>query len=172
MTTPRWMRCWRRSARAWRRADMPAPTHITGLHRIEAAAFDLYYRHFGKMPLDRASAAGADWAVRIGPLLSAHQTALSNLRLAFPNESASWRAQIAREMWAGLGRTMGEFPHLHEINAYEDGGRIAVVGAERLDAVKASDKGAVFISGHFANWEIMAAAIVQRGVVCHVTYRP
>ncbi|MBI1292538.1 hypothetical protein GC173_15070, partial [bacterium] len=46
------------------------------------------------------------------------------------------------------------------------------VGAERLDAVKASDKGAVFISGHFANWEIMAAAIVQRGVVCHVTYRP
>ena len=151
---------------------MAVSTDITMLHRIEGWAFDAYYRHFGRMPLDKASAAGADWARRLGPLLSAHQTALRNLRLAFPNESEPWREALSKAAWAQLGRTVGEFPHLHEINAYENGGRIDVSGAERLDAVKQSGKGAVFISGHFANWEIMAAAIVQRGVACHVTYRP
>jgi KDO2-lipid IV(A) lauroyltransferase len=151
---------------------MAISTEISPGHRIEAWAFDRYFQHFAKMPLDRASDAGAAWGARLGPLLGAHKTALNNLRLAFPERDVPWRAQTARAMWAGLGRTVAEFPHLHEINAYETNGRIAVEGAERLDAVKASGKGAVFISGHFSNWEIMAAAIVQRGVVCHVTYRP
>ena len=40
-----------------------------------------------------------------------------------------------------------------------------------LDRLKASDKGAVFISGHFANWEIMPATITQRLPDAVMTYR-
>ena len=29
----------------------------------------------------------------------------------------------------------------------------------------------MFVSGHLANWEVMAAVIVEAGVVCQVTYR-
>jgi KDO2-lipid IV(A) lauroyltransferase len=48
---------------------------------------------------------------------------------------------------------------------------VEVVHPERLDAVETSNQGAVFISGHFANWEVMAAVICRRPVDCLVTYR-
>lgn len=151
---------------------MAAPQHVTFQHRVEFAGFSFYEKLFAGMELERASAYGASLLAAIGPLTGAHQTALKNLRLAFPEESERWRREVARAMWAGIGRTVGEFPHLGEIKPFEEGGRIEVEGVERLDAVKASGKGAVFISGHFANWELMPAAIAQRGVPCRMTYRP
>ena len=78
--------------------------------------------------------------------------------------------RVAQEAWESVGRTAGELPHLPKIDPY-DGDRVEVVNAERLDAVEASGKGAVFISGHFANWEVMAAVICRRPVDCLVTYR-
>ena len=39
-----------------------------------------------------------------------------------------------------------------------------VVGRERLVAIARSGKPVILISGHFANWEVMAAAIVDAGV--------
>ncbi len=50
-------------------------------------------------------------------------------------------------------------------------GRIEIVNIERLHAVRDSNKPVVLISGHFSNWEAMAAAIVMAGVDCLVTYR-
>lgn len=139
--------------------------------RIEHALFKAYTDHYAKMPLDKASDAGAKFGALIGPLTPTHRVARNNLRLAFPTLDTPGQDAILKGMWNNLGRLAGEFPHLHEIGAYARDSRIEVVGAERLDAVRESGKGAVFISGHFANWEIMAAAIVQRGVTCHVTYR-
>jgi KDO2-lipid IV(A) lauroyltransferase len=53
--------------------------------------------------------------------------------------------------------------------------RIEVVGAERLDAIRASSgKPVVFVTGHFANWEVMASAICNRPLDCadHLSRRP
>ncbi len=151
---------------------MAVSTNVTLGHRIEAAGFGLFMRHYGAMPIDRAATACAKFVRAVGPLTSADATARKNLRLAFPYETEAWRTDVRRAMWDGIGRAAGEFPHLHEINAYQDGGRIDVAGAEILDAIKASGKGAVFFAAHLANWELMAAAVVQRGVPCHITYRP
>jgi KDO2-lipid IV(A) lauroyltransferase len=45
------------------------------------------------------------------------------------------------------------------------------VGGERLAEIARDHRAAVLISGHFSNWEIMAAAIVHLGVDCQITYR-
>ncbi|MEO1473100.1 MAG: lysophospholipid acyltransferase family protein, partial [Pseudomonadota bacterium] len=74
------------------------------------------------------------------------------------------------DAWENVGRTAGELPHLPKIHPYK-GDRVEVVGAERLDEIRESDKGAVMISGHLANWEIMAAVICNRPLDCLVTYR-
>jgi KDO2-lipid IV(A) lauroyltransferase len=42
---------------------------------------------------------------------------------------------------------------------------------ERLHALRDSGKPAVLISGHLANFEVMAAVIMASGVPCQVTYR-
>lgn len=139
--------------------------------RLEATAWDAVSRWFEAMSIEEASDAGGRWARRIGPLTSAHKTALRNIRLAFPDRDAAWVEDVALGCWESIGRTAGEFPHLSKLKAYEVNGRVQVDGVEHLDAVIASGKGAVFISGHFANWEVMAAAILHRGAKCQITYR-
>ena len=139
--------------------------------RLEAIAWDLVY--WGPMKAlgpDRASDT-AGWIIkRIAPLLSQNRTVKRNLRMAFPDGDEETVDRVAQEAWESVGRTAGELPHLPKIDPY-DGDRVEVVNAERLDAVEASGKGAVFISGHFANWEVMAAVICRRPVDCLVTYR-
>jgi KDO2-lipid IV(A) lauroyltransferase len=151
---------------------MAVRTDVNLWTRLEHAGFRFYLKRFAAMPLDKASDAGANWMVALGPLTDAHATALRNLRLAFPNETETWRRDVARAAWACVGRTFGEFPHLPYIHAYRENSRISVLHPERLDAIRESKKGAVFISGHFANWELMPIAIAQRPCPCQMTYRP
>ena len=139
--------------------------------RLEAIAWDVIY--WWPMKLigpERASNFLGGLFARLGPLLSQHKTTLRNLHLAFPDLPEEKRRAIARQAWESVGRTAGELPHLPAIHPY-DGDRVEVVGAEHLDTIEAADHGAVFISGHFANWEVMAAAICRRPVDCLVTYR-
>lgn len=147
--------------------EKPAPLQ----HRVEAAAFKLYLSHFAKMPFEKASAAGADWLSRLAPLTSKHTTMLRNLRLAFPNETEAWREDVAMATWAQLGRSLGEFPHLHEITFAEGEARTEVIGREIFDRARDSENGAVFFSGHISNFELMPVAIVRLGVTCSMTYR-
>ena len=140
--------------------------------RIEALGWDLlYWAPFKAMNADRASNVGGWLFRKIGPMTSAHKTAKRNIKLAFPDWDEEKIEATAMAAWDCFGRTAGELPHLPEIDPYEKNGRVEVVGAERLDAVRESDKGAVFISGHFANWEVMASVICNRPVDCFVTYR-
>lgn len=139
--------------------------------RLETIAWDLiYWWPMKALGPDRASNF-LGWLMRtISPLFSQNKTVHRNLSMAFPDLSEDERERIARASWESAGRTAGELPHLPAIHPYE-GDRVEVVGAEYLDQVEASDRGAVFISGHFANWEVMAAVICRRPVDCLVTYR-
>ena len=139
--------------------------------RLETLAWDcVYWTPMKALGPDRASNF-CGWLVKkIGPRLSQHKTVLRNLRLAFPDWSEEKVRKTALEAWETVGRTAGELPHLPRINPYQSD-RVEVVNPERLDEIAASDKGAVLISGHFANWEVMAATICNRPLDCLVTYR-
>ena len=138
--------------------------------RAEALGFDLLSFLLRLLPVRAVSAAGGALFRLIGPLAGkAHRTASDNLRLAFPDLSDAEHARLLREQWDNLGRTLFEFPLTDRLTP--GGGRVEVVGRERLEAIARSGAPAVLIGGHFANWEPMAAAIVDAGVRCRVTYR-
>jgi KDO2-lipid IV(A) lauroyltransferase len=137
--------------------------------RAEAVAFDLFSLLFRLMPVDAASALGAGLLKRIGPLSPAHRTARRNLEIAFPQLSAPERERLLRAQWDNVGRLFAEFPLTHKLTP--SSGRVEIVGGERLAAIAREGTAAVLISGHFSNWEIMAAAIVHLGVDCQITYR-
>lgn len=139
--------------------------------RIESALYGGYLAACRALGLKRAAGWSGAIARAIGPHTATDRVARVNLQIAFPHRDAQWRDETMTRVWDGIGRSFGEFAHLRDMPVYQDGSRIEVSGAERLDAVAASGKGAVFISGHFANWEVMAMAIVQRGVDCAITYR-
>ena len=139
--------------------------------RIEALAWDvIYWAPMKALGPDRASNFVGWLMKKIAPLLSQNKTVFRNLKLAFPNKSDAEIERIAQASWESVGRTAGELPHLPKIHPY-DGDRVEVEGVEHLDALEASEQGAVFVSGHFANWEVMAAVICNRPVDCLITYR-
>jgi KDO2-lipid IV(A) lauroyltransferase len=140
------------------------------LWRLEAAGFDLVAGLLRLAPVDVASGFGG-WLLRtLGPHSGADRTIRRNLELAFPERSQAERDAIRIASWEELGRFVAEFTMLDRLTPAS--GRVEVIGAERLAAIAKGGEPVLMISGHFSNFEIMAAAIVSAGVRCQVSYRP
>jgi KDO2-lipid IV(A) lauroyltransferase len=138
---------------------------------VESFVWDWMYWHpLKSMPVEKASNLAANMLRRLGPLSSAHRTMMRNLRMAFPKWSEAEHNECANGAWVTLGRIVGEMPHMAKLHPYESG-RIEIVNAERLDAIRDRGKPVVFFAGHIGNWEHLSPAIVNRGVPCHITYR-
>jgi len=139
--------------------------------RLETIAWDvIYWAPMKALGPDKASDFGGWLVKKIGPHLSQQKTMRRNLRLAFPDWTDAQIEETALAAWESVGRTAGEMPHLPAIDPYT-GGRVEIVGLDVLDRIRDSGKGAVFVSGHFANWEIMPAAITKRIPSAVMTYR-
>jgi KDO2-lipid IV(A) lauroyltransferase len=137
--------------------------------RAEALGFDLATAVLRLLPVDWVSGLGSALFRLLGPLSGAHGIAERNIRLAFPDLDGAALKRLLDAQWDNVGRTFFEFPISDRLTLRS--GRVEIEGAERLAAIAASGRPVVFVSGHFANWEVMAAAIVQAGVPCQVTYR-
>jgi KDO2-lipid IV(A) lauroyltransferase len=137
--------------------------------RCEVAGYDMVAALLRLLPVDAVSATGGALFRALGPLTSAHKTAELGLVLAFPDMDAAERRRILSEQWDNFGRYVFEFPLTDRLTPA--GGRVEIEGFERLQALAASGRPAVLISGHFAQFEAMAAVIVAAGVNCNVTYR-
>jgi KDO2-lipid IV(A) lauroyltransferase len=140
------------------------------LWRLEALGFDLVSALLRLLPVDAASAAGGALLKALGPLTGADKTIRRNLELVFPELGQTERDAIRMGHWEEFGRLAAEFAMLDRLTPAS--GRIEVVGAERLAAIAKSGKPTLMVSGHFSNFEIMAAVIVASGVRSQVSYRP
>ncbi len=138
--------------------------------RLEAAGYDLASAVLRALPVDCASAVGGGLLRALGPLSGAHRTARLSLAFALPELTAEARRRILAAQWGNFGRYLFEFPLTDRLTPA--GGRVEIVGAERLARIAGSGAPTIFISGHFANFEVMAAVIVAAGIACDVTYRP
>lgn len=137
--------------------------------RLEAAAYDAVAALARLFPVDAVSDFGAWLLGTLGPLTGPNRIAETNLRIAFPEASDMEISRLLHAQWREMGRWLAEFPIMDRIAA--DPSRIEVVHRERLVRLGQGKGPAVLISGHFSNFEVMAAAIVQAGVPCQVTYR-
>ena len=119
--------------------------------------------------VERASNLGGWLLKTLGPKTGTHRTVTRNLRIAFPDMPAAEREALARDAWEQTGRTFAETAVMDQLTLAS--GRVEVVGMERLHAIRDSGRPVVFVSGHLANFELMAAAILASGVPCQITYR-
>lgn len=149
--------------------DSPAPMRQIILWRVEALLVDCALFLSRLFPTDAVSDFGSWLCRKLGPLSSANRVAETNLRIVFPNASDSEIARLLDAQWDEFGRWIAEYSVLDRIAS--DPSRLEIEGAERLQALAGGAGQAVFISGHFSNFELMAAAIVRAGVDCQVTYR-
>jgi Kdo2-lipid IVA lauroyltransferase/acyltransferase len=137
--------------------------------RLEAAGFGLVTALARAVPVDALSAFGGGLFRLLGPATRRHVVVVRNLRLAFPDWSEAQLRHIARAQWENVGRVLIEFLVMDRIMA--DPTRVEFEGRARLEEIAASGRPSVFVSGHFANWEVMAATKTIVGIEGVLAYR-
>ena len=152
---------------------MSAPA-LSSLQKLrygaEAALFLAFMGLFRLMGVDVASAVGGFIGRNIFALTGVTKRARDNLAKAFPEMSDAERAAIIRVMWDNLGRTVAEYAHLDKFAIDGPDARIAIHNKQHL--LDRRGQGALIVSGHFANWEVMPITGAQYGVEGAIVYRP
>ena len=80
------------------------------------------------------------------------------------------RKKITEEMWKNYGMTFIEYMFLKKFK--KNNNHIFVDGDEKLKEIIKNDKGVIFVSGHFANFELMSMEITKRNYKLATIYRP
>lgn len=138
----------------------------------EAAAFFTVIGFFRLLGVDTASALGGFLGRQVFYRLGITNRARANLRAAYPEMDAAGIEEIVREMWDNLGRTVAEYAHLDKFSLAGANPRLEVTGTAYAETAIAAGKGVIFISGHFANWEMMPFTAHQLGYESGEVYRP
>lgn len=116
---------------------------------------------------------------QLGRLFPIQKKVLQRIHSAFPEKSLAERQRIAQGMWVNIGQTIGEFPHVHKLSAYQEGVsqknlggfKVSVEGSHHLAALKKEKRPVFFFSGHFANWEISSIVTQTFGFPIALMYR-
>jgi len=97
---------------------------------------------------------------------------MTNLRLAFGEEkSEAELRQIAAQCYRHLGKCLMEFVRLPAMSGADIKQVAHLRGAEHIEAVLAAGKGAILITGHLGNWEMVGARLAAEGFPVNVIAR-
>ena len=136
-------------------------------YRLEALAYDFIRFILCLFPFAWISSVGAALVKRVGPITSKQHIAKTGLKIAFPDADDARIKSLLKAQWDNVGRTFAEFPLTHRLKPFSQKSRVEIIG---LDIFKAHAP-AVIVTGHFANWEVMATVLTQSELPVHITYR-
>ena len=108
----------------------------------------------------------------IGPYFRSKKLIYSNISKAYPNADEKELKKITKAMWNNYGRVFSEYMFIKDFRSGKLSDKIEIVGKEYLDEIKNLNKQAVFISGHFSNFELMAMYLEKSGIQLSAIYRP
>lgn len=107
----------------------------------------------------------------IGPIFRSKKKIVQNLEKA-NIKNISNPSIIASNVLGNYGRIFAEYVYLKKFRNNELKQYISIDGLEYLENLKKQNKKAVFISGHFNNFELMAMEIEKAGIELATIYRP
>lgn len=138
----------------------------------EAAVFFAFMAMFRVIGLEAATALGGFIGRNIFSLLPPDRVARKNLLLAFPEKSDAERDAIRRTMWDNLGRVVAEYPHLESFSPFGEDPRITLTTLTADPPEAYRGQALMFLSGHFANWEMLTILGEQYGLDGAAVVRP
>jgi Kdo2-lipid IVA lauroyltransferase/acyltransferase len=143
--------------------------------RIEYAGVAAVAAAFRAMPLARAVRAGAGmggWAMKLDRFN--RPIALKNLEIAFPEKTVPQRLAILRAMYRNWGRMLAEWTHFGEFSRANIERFVTSEGKEVWKEVEQRypGKGALVLTAHFGNFELLPLAHSIYGHPIAFVYRP
>ena len=107
---------------------------------------------------------------KIGPIIRSNNIIDKNL-LKFSNElSNKEKKEIKSNMWSNYGMTFIEYIFLNNFKKGQS--HIDIEGENILRKISLDNKPVIFISGHFANFELMSMEITKKKINLATIYRP
>ena len=107
---------------------------------------------------------------KIGPLFKSKNTINKNLNIFSENISNLEKDLITKSMWENYGMTFIEYIFLKKYRNEKN--HVAIFGNRNLLIPIDENKPVIFISGHFANFELMSMEITKRNINLATIYRP
>ena len=99
-----------------------------------------------------------------GPFIRSKKILKKNILNAFPNIDNNSLKKIKKDMWNNYGRTFAEYAFIKKFKNGKLEDNLKIEGAEILQKVIDEKKPVLFLSGHFANFELMAMVIERSGI--------
>ena len=106
----------------------------------------------------------------LGQIFKSKKTIEKNLRIFLKNNSQFNEKKIISEMWKNYGKTFIEYIYLNQLR--KNNSHINLIGEENLSLILKDKKPVIFVSGHFANFELMSMEITKRNIKLATIYRP
>jgi len=106
----------------------------------------------------------------IGPIIKSNRIINKNLSRFYSNPSHIDLKEIKSNMWSNYGMTFIEYIYLHKFR--KENIHINIEGEEILNQISKNKKPVIFISGHFANFELMSMEITKKKIDLATIYRP
>ena len=123
--------------------------------------------------LKNASNIGSILGRFVGPLFRSRHIIQQNIKIGLGNVDKKKETEIIDSMWSNIGRTFAEYVFLKDFKFNKTNfDHIKINGTNHLDDIKKNNKSAIFYSGHFANFELMAMELDKSGIKCAAIYRP
>ena len=106
----------------------------------------------------------------LGPTFKSKKIINNNLNIFSKKQPALNKEKIIFNMWKNYGKTFIEYVFLNHLR--NNVSNIIVTGETNLLEATQKDKPVIFISGHFANFEMMSMVISKKKIPLAIIYRP
>ena len=107
---------------------------------------------------------------KIGPIFKSKKVINKNLNIFSLKVPEINRKKIISDMWANYGKTFIEYIFLNQLRKNKS--QITILGEDNLSKIIEQKKPVIFVSGHFANFELMSMEITKRNIKLATIYRP
>ena len=108
--------------------------------------------------------------VNIAPFFKSEKIIKKNLEIFNPNLSNLEKEKIIKNMWKNYGMTFIEYIFLDFFKKNEN--HIKIKKEKNSLLINDGKKPVIFISGHFANFELMSMEITKKNIPLATIYRP
>tara|TARA_X000001036_G_C20602592_1_gene775570 strand:+ start:508 stop:1365 length:858 start_codon:yes stop_codon:yes gene_type:complete len=106
----------------------------------------------------------------IGPFFKSDKVIEKNFSIYSPKISSLEREEIVKGMWKNYGMTFIEYIFLDYFRNNRT--HLNTMNTESLSKIFNEKKPVIFISGHFANFELMSMEITKKNIRLATIYRP
>ena len=106
----------------------------------------------------------------VGNLFKSKNIVFDNLERIKPGISKSDKEIIINNMWSNYGKTFIEYIYLSSFQKKTN--HISIKNKKVIDEIVKENKPVVFVSGHFANYELMSMELTRANIKLATIYRP